>query len=180
MFKFSATAALASIAICLFTPARADTLEKVGTGVAIALPVAAAGITFAKHDRKGLGQLILETGLTVGTTFALKQVVREKRPDGSDWQSFPSDTTALSASGSSFLWGRYGWEYGVPAVAMSEFVAYTRVEARQHHWYDTLASTAIAGGYGYFVTTPFQRRYGIRTAVAPFADGAALQFSYNF
>jgi membrane-associated phospholipid phosphatase len=74
--------------------------------------------------------------------------VREKQPDGSDYHSFPSNTTALAASGSSFLWGRYDWEYGVPAFLATKFVSFTRVDAKQHHWYDTLASSAIARATG--------------------------------
>ena len=41
-------------------------IEDVGSGVAIALPVIAGGITLYKHDRKGSLQLITETVLTVG------------------------------------------------------------------------------------------------------------------
>jgi membrane-associated phospholipid phosphatase len=178
--KKLAVAAIA-VAACYPTMASANsTLETAGTGVAIALPIIAGGITLYKHDRKGAGQLILETGLTVGTAYALKQFVREKRPDGSDYHSFPSNTTALAASGSSFLWGRYGWEYGVPAFLATQFVSFTRVEAKQHHWYDTLASSAIAAGYGYVVTTPFEKRYRIRTTLEAAPDGAFLQMSYNF
>jgi membrane-associated phospholipid phosphatase len=158
----------------------ADTLESVGTGVAIALPVLAGGITLYKHDRMGSAQLVAETLLTVGTAYGLKQVVRERRPDGSDYQSFPSDTTALAASGSSFLWGRYGWQYGLPAFALTQFVSFTRVNARKHHWYDTMASSALAAGYGYIVTTPFQKRYNVTTSLDAAPDGGMLHLSYNF
>lgn len=156
------------------------TLESAGTGVAIALPMIAAGIAYDKDDTKGLLQLGTETFLTVGTAYALKNIVREKRPDGSDYQSFPSDTTALAASGSSFLWGRYGWSYGLPAFIATQFVSYTRIEAKKHHWYDTLASSAIAAGYGYVLTTPFKRRYNINTSLDASPDGAHLQISYNW
>ena len=128
---------------------RQKTIEDLGTGVAIALPLIAGGVTLYKHDPKGSLQLITETILTVGTAYALKSIVRERRPDGSDFHSFPSETTALSASGSSFLWRRYGWEYGLPAFAATQFVSYSRVQADKHHWYDTLASSAIAVGYAY-------------------------------
>ena len=155
-------------------------IETLGTGVAIAVPLIAGGISLYKHDRKGVGQLILETALTVGTTYALKNIIRERRPNGSDYQSFPSDTTALAASGSTFLWGRYGWQYGLPALAATEFVSYSRIQARQHRWYDTLASSAIAGGYGYFVTTPFEKRYHIHTELGASPDGATVHLSYNW
>jgi len=67
-------------------------------------------------------QLTVETVFTVGTAYALKNIVRERRPDGSDFQSFPSDTTALAASSSSYLWGRYGWQYGLPAFAATQLL----------------------------------------------------------
>jgi membrane-associated phospholipid phosphatase len=155
-------------------------LETVGTAVAIAEPLVAGGIALYKDDRMGLAQLAVETLATVGTAYALKNIVRERRPDGSDYQSFPSDTTALAASGSSFLWGRYGWEYGLPAAVLTQFVSYSRVQAKQHHWYDTVASSAIAAGYGYVLTTPFKRRYNINTGLEVTPNSAYLKLSYDF
>jgi len=153
-------------------------IETLGTGIAIALPLTAGGIALYKSDKKGLVQLAVESALTVGTAYALKNIVREKRPDGSDYQSFPSDTTALATSGSSFLWGRYGWEYGLPATALTQFVSYSRIQARQHRWYDTLTSSAIAAGYSYVLTTPFKRRYNIDTSLSAAPDGALVRMSY--
>jgi membrane-associated phospholipid phosphatase len=156
-------------------------IESVGTGLSIALPVVAAGIAWEKDDRRlGLAQLVAETALTVGTVYVLKNIVREERPNGSGNDSFPSDTTALAASGSSFLWGRYGWEYGLPATAVTGFVAYSRIQARDHHWYDTVASLGISAAYGYVVTTPFQRRYNISTELTPLPGGAFVRLSYNW
>lgn len=155
-------------------------IETLGTGVAIAMPLVAGGITLWKHDRVGSAQLVVETVLTVGTVYALKNIVHEERPNGSDFQSFPSETTALSASGSSFLWGRYGWEYGLPAFAATQFVSYSRVQAREHHWYDTLASSAIAAGYGYVLTTPFKKRFGVDTRLSASPDGGYVSFDYKF
>jgi membrane-associated phospholipid phosphatase len=155
-------------------------IETLGTGVAIAMPLIAGGISYYKHDTMGLAQLTVETVLTVGTAYALKQIVKEERPDGSDFRSFPSATTALSASGSSYLWGRYGWQYGLPAFFATQFVSYSRVQARQHHWYDTLASSAISAGYGYVLTTPFKRQPNIKTSLAATPDGASFHLSYDF
>jgi membrane-associated phospholipid phosphatase len=155
-------------------------IETVGTATAIALPLIAGGISVYKDDWMGVAQLATETFLTVGTAYALKNIVREKRPDGSDYQSFPSDTTALAASGSSYLWGRYGWEYGLPAFVATQFVSYSRIQAKQHHWYDTLASSAMAAGYGYIVTTPFKRRYNITTDLSASPDGGYIRLSYQW
>ena len=173
-----------SVAVNLGTPAPLSKtkkdIETLGTGVAIALPLVAGGISYFKHDTMGLAQLTVETVFTVGTAYAIKNIVRERRPDGSDYQSFPSDTTALAASGSSYLWGRYGWQYGLPAFLATQFVSYSRIQAKKHHWYDTLASSAIAAGYGYALTTPFKRKYNIDTSLEATPDGAAIQLSYNF
>ena len=140
----------------------------------------AGGIAFYKHDKVGIAQLLVESALTVGTAYALKNIVREQRPDGSDYKSFPSETTALAASGSSFLWRRYGWEYGLPALAATEFVSYSRVQARQHRWYDTLASSGIAAGYSALLGTRFKARTNIDTWVEPAPDGAKVGLAYRW
>jgi membrane-associated phospholipid phosphatase len=160
-------------------PARAGTTETAGTAIAIALPITAAGIAAYKQDWNGVVDLGLTTIATVGTAYALKQIVKERRPDGSDFESFPSDTMALASSGSSFLWARYGWQYGVPAFAASAFVGYSRVEARKHHWYDTAASSLIAIGYAAFFTPRFSK-YRIYSSLDASPDGAVLRLSYNY
>jgi len=156
------------------------TITSLGTATAIALPVVAGSVALYKRDWEGVAQLAAEGILTVGTAYALRYIVRERRPNGSDYQSFPSVTTAVAASGSSFLWGRYGWEFGVPAFLATQFVSYSRIQAKEHHWYDTLASSAIAAGYGFVLTTPFKNKYNIDTQLVPMRGGAELQLSYTF
>jgi membrane-associated phospholipid phosphatase len=153
-------------------------IETLGTGIAIAMPLAAGGIALYKHDKVGVAQLLVESALTVGTAYALKNIVREERPNGEDFKSFPSETTALSASGSSFLWRRYGWEYGLPAAALTQFVSYSRVQAHQHRWYDTLASSGIAIGYSALLGTRYKERHNIDTSLDVAPDGAMARLSY--
>jgi membrane-associated phospholipid phosphatase len=112
--------------------AKTDRIETAGTIVAVALPVAAGSITAPKHDWSGFAQLVAVTAATVGTVFTLKYVVHEERPDHSDNQSFPSDTSAVAFAPAQFLWDRYGWQYGAPAYLAAGFVGYSRVESRQH------------------------------------------------
>jgi membrane-associated phospholipid phosphatase len=150
-----------------------------GTGLAIALPIIAGGISLYKDDWTGIGQLTIETAATVGTAEALKYVVHERRPDGSDYQSFPSDTTALAASGSSYLWKRYGWQYGLPAFLATQLVSYSRVDARKHHWYDTLASSAISFGYTQLLVSRYHER-GLNYGVYPTEGGAMASVQYKF
>jgi membrane-associated phospholipid phosphatase len=153
--------------------------ESLGTDVAIALPLIAGGITLAKEDWKGSAQLTVDTVATVGIAYGLKHVIREQRPDKSDFQSMPSDTSALAFAPAQFLWDRYGWQYGVPAYAAATFVAWSRVDAQKHHWYDVTASAALAFGVSKIFTTTYHPT-GMRYGVTPTEGGAYAALSYNF
>lgn len=160
-------------------PAFAATTESAGSAVAIVLPALAAGVSLYHDDWRGLAQLSVDTVATVAIAYGLKNTVREKRPDGSDYQSFPSDTAALAFAPAQFLWDRYGWQYGVPAYAAAAFVAYSRVDARKHHWYDVTASAALALGVSKIFTTTWHPR-GMTYGIAPTNGGAAAALEYRF
>jgi membrane-associated phospholipid phosphatase len=152
--------------------------EGIGTGVAIALPMIAGGISLAKTDWTGMAELGVDTVATVGIAYGLGKVTHERRPDGSDYKSFPSDTAALAFAPAQYLWDRYGWQYGLPAYAAAGFVAYSRVDARKHHWYDVTASAVLAFGIGKLVDTPY---HGHLVYGAGLADGggyASLQYRF--
>src|SRR6478609_2479614 len=153
--------------------------ESAGTDVAIALPLIAGGITLAKDDWKGSFQLGVDTVATVGLAYGLKHVIHEQRPDKSDNMSMPSDTSALAFAPAQFLWDRYGWQYGVPAYAAATFVAWSRVDAQKHHWYDVTASAALAFGVSKIFTTRYQAP-GLRYGVTPTEGGAYAALSYDF
>jgi membrane-associated phospholipid phosphatase len=175
-FRFALTILLATGAA---RAVQADTIETTGTGVAIALPLIAAGVSLYQNDRMGLAQLTVDTFATVGTAYALKQFVRERRPNGSDFQSFPSDTSALAFAPAQFLWDRYGWEYGVPAYAAAIYSGYSRVEAKEHHWYDVAASAGLAFGFSKIFTTRY-RPPGLNYGMEVSPGGGYLHLSYNF
>ena len=160
-------------------PAGAGTSENLGTDVAIALPVIAGGITLAKGDWKGTAQVTVDTIATVGLAYGLKHVIREQRPDKSDFKSMPSDTSALAFAPAQFLWDRYGWRYGVPAYAAATFVAWSRVDAQKHHWYDVAASAGIAFGVSKIFTTSYQPP-GLRYGVTPTEGGLYAALDYRF
>ena|SRR6185312_3678059 len=159
--------------------ASASTSTSIGTDVAIALPLIAGGITFAKDDWKGGFQLGADTVATVGLAYGLKHVIHEQRPDGSDNKSMPSDTSALAFAPANFLWDRYGWQYGLPAYAAATFVAWSRVDAQKHHWYDVTASAALAFGVSKIFTTRYQPS-GLRYGVTPTGGGVYAALSYDF
>jgi membrane-associated phospholipid phosphatase len=157
----------------------AGTSENLGTDVAIALPLIAGGITLAKDDWKGTAQFGVDTVATVGIAYGLKHIIHEQRPDKSDNMSMPSDTAALAFAPANFLWDRYGWQYGIPAYAAATFVAWSRVDAQKHHWYDVTASAALAFGVSKIFTTRYQPA-GLRYGVTPTDGGAYAALSYDF
>jgi membrane-associated phospholipid phosphatase len=159
--------------------AKGSGTESVGKAVAIALPLVAGGISAYKEDWNGLADVATVTLATVGTTYLINHVVKEKRPDGSDYHSFPSNTTGLAFAPSFYLWHRYGWEYGVPAVAAASFVAYSRVNARKHHWYDVATSAAIAFGYDQIFTWRY-RGTNISSGVYATPDAGYVSVNYRW
>jgi membrane-associated phospholipid phosphatase len=161
------------------TPAWGASSASLGTDVAIALPVIAGGITLYKHDWMGAAQLTVDTAVTVGIAYGLKQVIREQRPDKSDFKSMPSDTSALAFAPAQFLWDRYGWEYGLPAYAAAGFVGWSRVDAKKHHWYDVAASAGISFGVSKIFTTRYQPR-GLSYGVSPTDGGMYASLEYKF
>jgi len=161
------------------TPALAASSESIGTAVAIALPAIAGGVTLYKSDWMGTAQLTVDTVATVGLAYGLKHVIKEQRPDKSDYMSMPSDTSALAFAPAQFLWDRYGWEYGLPAYAAATFVGWSRVDAQKHHWYDVAASAGISFGMSKIFTTRYRPK-GLTYGVAPTDGGMYASLQYRF
>lgn len=178
----------AALAVAVFAvPGDAKTTETLGTGIAIALPAVAGGITLWKKDYTGTAQLAITTALTVGTAYGLKQLVKECRPFAKPcghgtghWNSFPSDTAALAFAPAEFLRERYGWSYGLPAYAAAGFVGWSRVDAEKHHWYDVAASAGISLLYNELITTKYQKPYGVYSSLDAGRDGVYASLNYKF
>lgn len=167
-------------------PARAATgtkdrhLQDAGKIVAIALPVAAGGVSLFKDDWHGIAQLVVVTGLTVGTAYGLKQIVHEQRPDHSDDKSFPSEQMAVAFAPAAYLWDRYGWEYGVPAYAAAGFVGYARVQSERHHWWDVATSAGIGWFYSRLITREYHPSQNFYTGAYVTPHAAFVMVDYRF
>ena len=152
-----------------------DDLQKVGEVLQYVLPATAAGLTLGYRDGTGALQLGESAALTLGVTYALKYAIEERRPNGGG-ESFPSAHASIAFSAAEFLRKRYGWASGIPAYALASVVAYSRVEARDHHPHDVLAGAALGIASSYLFTRPSHgwqvqvdadgRSYGIRVSRA--------------
>lgn len=138
------------------TPALAgDAIKAAGEVLRIALPVAAGGLSLYREDYDGGLQLGVSEVIAAGASLGLEHLVREQRPNKVDWHSFPSDSTAVAFSAASYLQIRYGWDYGAPAYAIAAFVGASRIEAKEHHWWDVLAGAALGWGASEITTVRF-------------------------
>lgn len=140
----------------------------------VAMPAATLAGVLIAGDWEGLKQGALTALATAGTTYLLKAVVHERRPDHTTFDSFPSGHTACAFATSGFLMRRYGWKFGVPAYVLSTYVAWGRVFARRHYVWDVVAGAAIGSAAAYIFTTPWARKHDF--ALAPAASETQLGF----
>jgi membrane-associated phospholipid phosphatase len=120
------------------------------------LPGTASVLTLWHWDWDGALQFGESAAVTLGATYGLKYAVNERRPNGGN-ESFPSAHSSISFSAAEFMRKRYGWEYGIPAYAAASFVAYSRVEAREHYPQDVIAGAGIGILSSYLFTKPYKR-----------------------
>jgi membrane-associated phospholipid phosphatase len=158
------------LSVCINSRA-SDAIQSAGDVLQFVLPATAAGLTLGYKDGEGTFQYAESAALTLGVTYGLKYTVNERRPNGGT-QSFPSGHSSISFSAAEFMRKRYGWEYGIPAYALASFVAYSRVESRQHYAHDVIAGASIGIVSSYIFTKPYkgwsvqaeagEKYYGIR------------------
>jgi membrane-associated phospholipid phosphatase len=132
-----------------------DDIQTAGDILQYVLPATAGGLTLGLRDYKGTLQFGESFALTEGVTYGLKYTVNERRPNGGS-HSFPSGHSSVSFSAAEFMRKRYGWEFGIPAYAAASFVAYSRVESREHYPHDVIAGAAIGIVSSYIFTRPYK------------------------
>lgn len=134
-----------------------DTDKLAGDVLQLAIPATALSVAWFKGDDEGEWQWLRNTAASTVATQTVKLIFNTtalgRRPGGGHG-SFPSGHTAMAASGAAFLTERYGWEYGLPAWAATGFVAYSRVDENEHHWWDVAAGAALSAGISKLFVTP--------------------------
>ena len=152
------------------------TIETAGDILQYVIPATAGGLTLGYRDYKGTLQFGESFLLTEGVTYGLKYAVNETRPNGGS-HSFPSAHTSVSFSGAEFIRKRYGWELGIPAYAAASFVAYSRVEAKEHYPHDVIAGAAIGMVSSFIFTTPY-KGWEVKTEAGSGLHGLFLSRSW--
>lgn len=95
---------------------------------------------------------------------ALKYTVREERPDGSAFNSFPSGHSATAFLGAELVRHEYGWGWGAAAYSVATGVGLLRIYHRRHHWWDVVSGAGcgiLAANIGYWTLKPVKSLFGI-------------------
>ena len=130
----------------------ADAVTRNSNMVALGLPTVAAGLSWLNNDTEGLVQLVKSEAVTIGIVEVLKSTTHEMRPNGKDDKSFPSAHSAVAFSAAQYMQMKGGLEYGVPAYLAASYVAWARVDAREHRWRDVAAGAATGALTTYYFT----------------------------
>ena len=155
-----------ALMLLIAAPASANGWTTAGNVGRDALVVAALGVPAVRGDWKGDLQAAGSLAAAEATSLTLKELVHERRPDGSDDKSFPSGHTALSFAAAMTLEKRYGARAGLPAFVVATFVGVSRVEADKHYAHDVLAGAAIGGVAGWLLTS----KQNDRVQLLPWTD----------
>lgn len=90
--------------------------------------------------------LLLSNVIMTTTVFSIKKISRQLRPDGSNYNSFPSGHTATAFSSAEFLYQEYKeispW-YGVAGYAMATTTGYLRMYNNKHWLSDVVSGAGI-------------------------------------
>ena len=136
-----------------------STEKTAGEAIAYSLPVAAVTVSlFHDDDWTGIEEYSFVGLSTLGTTVLIRRFVREKSPDGKSDHAFPSLQAAVGSPAESYLWRRYGWEYGLPAFILEHSASFLLDRAGKHHFVDGLAVSAISAGFSWMAVTPYHKR----------------------
>ena len=135
-----------------------DSIEKIGDVLQIGLPSTALYMTFLKNDINGRVSFWESLLSSTMITISLKKTLYKKRPDASNYESFPSGHTTVAFSGASFITYRYGVKYAIPTYLLAAFVGYSRVHAKKHYWEDVIVGAGIGIINTLYYATPISQK----------------------
>lgn len=155
--KIKATCLIFSF--CLFLHVSASeqstrTIESLGDLLQF-LPIFSAGYAWYLQDYEGLKELAIGFGATMGVVLISKGLLQSiskkspdsvyfaRRPNGANFQGFPSGHTASAFSAVGFLQKRYGWKLSLPVAILATFTGYSRIKAQKHTSLQVIAGAML-------------------------------------
>lgn len=123
-----------------------------------------SGLKSAHNLKDGSALVAASYCITAAATYALKKVVDERRPNGADYDAFPSGHAAVSFMGAELL--RMEYKDTCPWIGYAGYAAatYTSLARIRHseHWFHDLVAGAGVGILGtrlaYWICPPIHKR----------------------
>jgi hypothetical protein len=112
-------------------------------------------------------------------TTVLKYSIRERRPDGSARNSFPSGHATTIFAFAGIVGIEHEWYYAVPAYAVGAFVSYSRLNDNKHYLKDVVAGATIGIAYAYGVSEINKGNTTSSSLLMPSPDMKGLVFAYT-
>ncbi len=126
--------------------------------------------------------MIKASTYALGTSFTLKFLVHEKRPNNADYFSFPSGHATAAFAFAGVVTGEHGfWPYGFFANALASFTALSRINDNKHWLHDVVAGATIGTVFGLGVSEYNQKKEN-QIQILPIYGGkyAGLMFRTEF
>ena len=163
--------------ILISAKSNVNDVERTGDVLMILIPtIAFSNICFFEENKEGAKQFIKALASTEIITEALKIITHKRRPNGSDYKSFPSGHTSTAFMGAGFIHKRYGLKKSIIPYIGASFVAFSRVYANRHYVEDVFAG-AILGVLNSFY---FTNKNNFLISLLPKKNTFNFSLNYNF
>jgi hypothetical protein len=117
------------------------------------------------------------------TTFFLKRIFNQRRPNKGDRNSFPSGHTTTAFAFASVIAKEHpGWKYA--AYGLASLVGFSRINDNAHYLHDVVMGATIGSSFGYALYNKSQKQAGKETnldvSVSPLVGGQYVGVNYKF
>ena len=164
-----------------------NVFNKAGSGYAIGIPISTYIIGYYSKNEKlaKASRVAITSGVVAASiVFPVKYITHRKRPDGSDYQSFPSGHTAFAFA----IFGSYAKFYNkgiTPYLLYSVPVltGFSRIYKNKHYLSDVVAGATvglISIPIGEWLEENLSIRFGIGGYIKISKKEAVLTLKYNF
>ncbi|MBR5655695.1 MAG: phosphatase PAP2 family protein [Prevotella sp.] len=114
--------------------------------IASVFALKACGVEGASSWKRLVVNTATSYALSVGTAWALKHSIHERRPDGTDQHAFPSGHATVAFAGAHILhkeYGHYSPWISVAGYGVATAVSIDRIARNRHQWHDVCVGAAI-------------------------------------
>jgi membrane-associated phospholipid phosphatase len=107
----------------------------------------------------------------------LKFATHRERPDGSNYQSFPSGHAAITFAAAAVIERHLGWKHSMWAYGIASYVAASRLHDNKHYLSDVVFGAAVGSIAGRTVTRHGREAWSLSPMAVP--GGVAIAATRN-